>query len=151
MQLRTAFAAVVALLVCAGSAHASSLVYIKDYTVWLANPDGTGQRQLTTDGFKELPYESPSQADDGTSLAGRGLRFSSATASATRSARCLRPFWSASRPTPTRSARSPEALARRTQAPPLDRRSVDVVRLRLEHDQKTRQDGVPPLRWTRVD
>jgi hypothetical protein len=30
---------------------------------------------LTTDGFKELPCESPSQADDGTILAGRGLRF----------------------------------------------------------------------------
>ena len=51
------------------------LVYIKDHNVWLANPDGTGQRQLTTDGFKDLPYESPSQADDGTILAGRGLKF----------------------------------------------------------------------------
>ena len=75
MLLRTALFAVVALLVCAGSAQASSLVFIKDYDVWLANPDGTGQRQLTTDGFKELPYESPSQADDGTILAGRGLKF----------------------------------------------------------------------------
>jgi hypothetical protein len=75
MPLRIALAVIVALLVCAGPAHASSLVYIKDHNVWLANPDGTGQRQLTTDGFKELPYESPSQADDGTILAGRGLRF----------------------------------------------------------------------------
>ena len=75
MLLRTVLGAVAALLVCAGSAHASSLVYIKDYNVWLANPDGTGARQVTTDGFKELPYESPSQADDGTILAGRGLKF----------------------------------------------------------------------------
>lgn len=75
MPLRIVLAAIVALLVCAGPAHASSLVYIKDYNVWVANPDGTGQRQLTTDGFKELPYESPSQADDGTILAGRGLKF----------------------------------------------------------------------------
>ena len=75
MLLRTVLVAVVALLVCAGSAQASSLVYIKDYNVWLANPDGSRQRQLTTDGFKELPYESPSQADNGTILAGRGLRF----------------------------------------------------------------------------
>ena len=75
MFLRTVLGAVAALLVCTGSAHASSLVYVKDYNVWLANPDGTGARQLTTDGFKELPYESPSQADDGTILAGRGLKF----------------------------------------------------------------------------
>jgi hypothetical protein len=75
MLLRTALAAIVALLACAGSAEASSLVYIKDYNVWLASPDGTVQRQVTTDGYKELPYESPSQADDGTILAGRGLRF----------------------------------------------------------------------------
>jgi hypothetical protein len=60
MLLRTALVAVVAVFVGAGSAQASSLVYIKDYNVWLANPDGSGQRQLTTDGFRELPYESPS-------------------------------------------------------------------------------------------
>jgi hypothetical protein len=75
MLLRVALGAVAALLVCAGSAQASSLVYIKNYNVWTANPDGTGERQLTTDGFKELPYESPSQADDGTILAARGLKF----------------------------------------------------------------------------
>jgi hypothetical protein len=75
MLHRTFLGAVAALLVCAGFAHASSLVYVKDYNVWLANPDGTGARQVTTDGFKELPYESPSQADDGTILAGRGLKF----------------------------------------------------------------------------
>jgi hypothetical protein len=75
MPVRIVLVAFVALLICAGPVHASSLVYIKDHNVWLANPDGTGQRQLTTDGFKELPYESPSQADDGTILAGRGLKF----------------------------------------------------------------------------
>jgi hypothetical protein len=75
MFLRTLLGAVVVLLVCTGSARASSLVYVKDSNVWLANPDGTAARQLTTDGFKESPYESPSQADDGTILARRGLRF----------------------------------------------------------------------------
>jgi len=75
MLLRIALCAAVAVLFGTGTAQASSLVYIKDYNVWLANPDGTGQRQITTDGFKELPYESPSQADDGTILAGRGLKF----------------------------------------------------------------------------
>src|SRR3954465_4877519 len=75
MPLRTLLGAVAALLVCTGSAHASSLVYVKDYNVWLANPDGTGSRQVTTGGFKELPYESPPQADAGPILAGRGLKF----------------------------------------------------------------------------
>ena len=42
MLLRTALGAVAAVLVCAGTAQASSLVYIKDYNVWLANPDGSG-------------------------------------------------------------------------------------------------------------
>ncbi len=75
MLLRSALGAVLALLVCAGSAQASSLVFIKDYNVWLANADGTGQRPVTTDGFTAAPYEYPSQADDGTILAARGTRF----------------------------------------------------------------------------
>jgi hypothetical protein len=75
MFIRIALGAVAALLVCAGTAQASSLVYIKDYNVWTANPDGTGARPITTDGFKELPYGSPSQSDDGTILAARGEKF----------------------------------------------------------------------------
>lgn len=75
MLLRTVLCTVTAVLACAVPAQASSVVFIKDHNVWLANPDGTGQRAVTTDGYKELPYESPSQADDGTLLAGRGLRF----------------------------------------------------------------------------
>ena len=75
MPLRPVLGAVIALLVCAGSAQASSIVFIKDANVWLANADGTGQRRVTTDGFKEAPYEYPSQADDGTILAARGTKF----------------------------------------------------------------------------
>ena len=75
MLLRIALGTVVALLLSTSVAQGSSLVYVKDYNVWLANADGTAQRPVTTDGFKELPYESPSQADDGTILAGRGLKF----------------------------------------------------------------------------
>jgi hypothetical protein len=71
----TAVAAVVALLALVGVAQASSIVFIKDHNVWVSAPDGSGQRQLTTDGTSALAYESPSQADDGTILAGRGLRF----------------------------------------------------------------------------
>ena len=71
----TVASVVVALLALAGTAQASSIVFIKDHNVWLASPDGSGQRQLTTDGTSALAYESPSQADDGTILVGRGLRF----------------------------------------------------------------------------
>ena len=68
---------IVAVAMAAGatSANADSLVYSKDGNVWVASPDGTNQRQLTTDGSPQLPYESPSQADDGTILALRGTRF----------------------------------------------------------------------------
>lgn len=57
---------VAAALACATPAAAESIVYLRDWNVWLANPDGTGQYQVTTDGREALPYLSPSQADDGT-------------------------------------------------------------------------------------
>ena len=53
-------------------ASASSIVFIKDHNVWLANPDGTGQYQVTLDGDASSPYRSPSQADDGTIFAIKG-------------------------------------------------------------------------------
>jgi Tol biopolymer transport system component len=59
-------------LALAGTAHASSLVFVKDGNVWLANPDGSGQYQVTLDGSAGDPYKSPSQADDGTIVAARG-------------------------------------------------------------------------------
>lgn len=52
-----------------GTAAADSLVFIKDNNVWLSNPDGSGQFQVTTDGSADNPYQSPSQADDGTIVA----------------------------------------------------------------------------------
>jgi hypothetical protein len=54
-----------------GASHADSLVFVKDSNVWLANADGSGQYQVTTDGTAANPYESPSQADDGTIVAVR--------------------------------------------------------------------------------
>jgi hypothetical protein len=53
----------------AGPAAADSLTYIKGNNVWLANPDGSGQYQVTFDGTQSAPYESPSQADNGTVVA----------------------------------------------------------------------------------
>ena len=72
MLLRSALGAVLALLLCAGTAQASSIVFIKDYNVWLGKPDGTGLYQVTKDGTYASPYRSPSQADNGIIAVGRG-------------------------------------------------------------------------------
>ena len=66
-----ALAALAAWLAVAGAASADSLVFIKDHNVWLANPDGSGQYQVTLDGTAAFPYQYPSQADDGTIVAVR--------------------------------------------------------------------------------
>jgi hypothetical protein len=54
--------------VAAPPVFADSIVYEKGGNVWVASPDGSGQRQLTTSG----DYGRPSQADDGTIIAARG-------------------------------------------------------------------------------
>src|SRR5512142_667690 len=59
-------------LAAAAPAAADSIAYIKDNNIWLANPDGSGQVQITRDGTGVTPYRSPSQADDGTIAAGHG-------------------------------------------------------------------------------
>jgi hypothetical protein len=56
-----------------GTAAADSLVFIKEDNVWLSKPDGSGQYQVTLDGTAENPYQSPSQADDGTIVVARKL------------------------------------------------------------------------------
>jgi hypothetical protein len=58
----------------APASAAGSLVYIVDFNVWVAAPDGSGSRQLTTDGTESTPYHDPTQADDGTVYALRGSR-----------------------------------------------------------------------------
>ncbi len=60
-----------ALAAAAPAALADSIVFIKNANVWLANPDGSGQFQVTTDGTAANPWQSPSQADDGTIVAVR--------------------------------------------------------------------------------
>jgi hypothetical protein len=54
--------------VTAPSALADSIVYEKNGDVWLANPDGSGQRKVTTSGG----YSKPTQANDGTIVAVKG-------------------------------------------------------------------------------
>ena len=56
-------------LLCAAPAAADSLVFIKGHNIWLSQPDGSGQYQVTLDGTAAAPYESPSQADNGTIVA----------------------------------------------------------------------------------
>ena len=53
----------------AGAAAADSMVYVKDGNVWLANADGSSPYQVTLDGTAANPYESSSEADDGTIVA----------------------------------------------------------------------------------
>src|SRR3954453_6162300 len=59
-------------LAAAGSAAADSIVYVKDRNVWIANPDGSGNRQVTFDGREDSASIAPTQADDGTIWAGKG-------------------------------------------------------------------------------
>ena len=58
-----------------GQASAASIVYTKDGNVWIANPDGSGQYQVTPDGSPTAPYLHASQSDDGTIVANRGQQL----------------------------------------------------------------------------
>jgi hypothetical protein len=53
-------------LVGAAPAMADSVVFVKDANLWVANPDGSAARAVTSDGTAASPYRSPPQADDGT-------------------------------------------------------------------------------------
>ncbi|WGX98649.1 LpqB family beta-propeller domain-containing protein [Nocardioides sp. L-11A] len=57
----------------ARAAAAGTIVFVKDYNVWLVRPDGTGLYQVTTDGTFATPYLSPSMSDAGIIAAGHGL------------------------------------------------------------------------------
>ncbi|GAA1539807.1 hypothetical protein [Nocardioides humi] len=49
-----------------------TIVYLKGHDIYVARPDGSGERRLTTDGTAANPWRTPSGADDGTVLAARG-------------------------------------------------------------------------------
>jgi WD40-like Beta Propeller Repeat len=63
-----AAALLAAAAVTSPSALADSIVYEKSGNVWVVNPDGTGQRPVTTSGG----YSKPTQANDGTIVAVKG-------------------------------------------------------------------------------
>jgi hypothetical protein len=56
----------------AAPSTAGTIVYLKGYDIYVARPDGSGERRLTTDGTAANPWRTPSGADDGTVVAARG-------------------------------------------------------------------------------
>ena len=76
MPPTTRAVAAAAALACLGAPAAaqadSSIVYVKDHNVWIAEPDGSRQHQVTSDGSAGWAYGSPTQADDGTIVARKG-------------------------------------------------------------------------------
>ena len=78
LSLLAAFVLVVAGLVAAAVDRAEAatgpgtIAFIKAHNVWVSNPDGTGQRQLTSNGTASAPWHSPDQSDVGTVVAARG-------------------------------------------------------------------------------
>src|SRR3954470_20199522 len=74
-QMAAALALAVPIAFAPSVAQASSIVFVKDYDVWLTSPDGARQHRVTNDGSAASPYRSPSQADEGTIVAARGDRL----------------------------------------------------------------------------
>jgi len=55
----------------AGAPLTGSIVFLKDFNIWIVNPDGSGLAQVTRDGTAQSPYYSPSMSDDGILAAGK--------------------------------------------------------------------------------
>ena len=70
--LKACIGAVCALAIAPAAASADSIAYIKDGNVWIANPDGSGQHQVTDSSREYQRWHSPAQADDGTIVASHG-------------------------------------------------------------------------------
>ncbi len=70
--IKAAVGAACMLALAPAAASADSIAYVKDGNVWIANPDGSGQYQVTQDANEQIRYYSPSQADDGTIVAAHG-------------------------------------------------------------------------------
>jgi hypothetical protein len=71
-RLTTAAVSVaLAALALVPAARADSLTFTRENNVWLSNPDGSAQYQVTFDGSPEAPYETPSESDNGVVVAVR--------------------------------------------------------------------------------
>jgi hypothetical protein len=67
----TASVAVAAAPAVTAASAPGSIVYVKDFNVWIANGDGSGERQVTSGGTAADPWQSPTQADNGVVVAHR--------------------------------------------------------------------------------
>src|SRR4051794_41430976 len=56
-------------------ANATVLTWIEGSNVWIATPDGSGKKQLTTAGTTESPYRSPTSDDQGVVVAARDQEY----------------------------------------------------------------------------
>lgn len=54
------------LLLIAAPAQASTIFFVRDSNIWVANPDGSGAKPITTDGSAASPYDFVSSAKQGT-------------------------------------------------------------------------------------
>ncbi|QIG43054.1 hypothetical protein G5V58_10040 [Nocardioides anomalus] len=52
-----------------GATGGGSIVYVKDFNVWITDGDGSVQRQVTTGGTAADPWQSPTQSDAGVVVA----------------------------------------------------------------------------------
>lgn len=57
------------------AAPTGSIVFVKGGNVWLTRPDGTGMRQVTTDGSSAAPYEHPTMSTTGTIAVMKGKQI----------------------------------------------------------------------------
>lgn len=57
--------------VAASSTSPGSIVFVKDHNVWIADGDGGDQRQVTSGGTPDDPWQSPTQSDGGYVVAHR--------------------------------------------------------------------------------
>jgi len=56
----------------AAATGGGSIVYVKDYNVWITNGDGGQQAQVTSGGTAADPWQSPTQSDNGVVVAHHG-------------------------------------------------------------------------------
>jgi hypothetical protein len=56
----------------AATSASGTITYVLRNNVWVAHQDGTGARQVTTNGTAAIPWRSPTSSDNGHIVAGRG-------------------------------------------------------------------------------
>jgi hypothetical protein len=75
MRALTLAMALAVLALAAPAANATVLTWIENDNVWIANPDGSGRKQLTTAGTADTPFRSPTSDDNGVVVAARDQEY----------------------------------------------------------------------------